>query len=76
MIKSYILILIENAAAARGYAPATLSKKAVGNQSFYRRLQEGRTCSLEMLDRLIAWLQENPVSPKGTTHEQEAERSE
>jgi len=43
---------IEEFAAKRGWAPATVTSRAVGNSRLYDRMRKGGSCTLAIADRL------------------------
>jgi hypothetical protein len=58
--------LIEREAAARGCSTATLCKKAVGNNRLYRTLLNGGSCTLDIADRFINFLNDSQVENEKT----------
>ncbi len=54
------ITLIETEAAMRGIAPATLCRMAVQNNRLYGNLCAGCNCTLEIVERLRAYIAANP----------------
>ncbi|MFV1753445.1 hypothetical protein, partial [Phaeobacter sp. JH18-37] len=52
---------IEKFASLRGIAPATVTSRAVGNSRLYRRLKDGKSCTLGVADRLRRYMADNPA---------------
>lgn len=64
MLTEQIISLIEAEARRRNIAPATLCRRAVGNNRVYRNLTAGGSVTLEVADRLMRWVDDNPVPAK------------
>lgn len=56
---------IECYAAERHVAPATVTSRAVGNSRLYRRLKDGKSCTLSVAERLRKYMADNPPSSEG-----------
>jgi len=67
MTSSDLRILIENEARGRGLSPATLCKHAVGNNRLHRTLVSGGSCTLDIAERLTAYIAANPPA-QNVTH--------
>lgn len=64
MTRDDLIRKIEEHAAARGIAPATVTSRGVGNSRLYRTLKAGGGCTLEIAERLIIYMDQNrTVSP-------------
>jgi hypothetical protein len=63
---------IKDAAARLGITPGTLCNYAVGNGSLWKRLKSGRDVTLETVDKVRAYIRNNPPAatktpePEGT----------
>lgn len=64
MTAEHLISRIEAFAQRRGWQPATVTSRAVGNSRLYRRLKEGGTCTLSVADRLIEFMDTSPVDPE------------
>ena len=56
MTNSQLISDIETYAAATGVAPATVTSRAVGNSRLYHRLKEGKSCTLDVAERLRIYM--------------------
>lgn len=56
MTRDKLISRIEAYAAERGIAPATVTSRAVGNSRLYHRLKRGGGCTLDVADRLAAFM--------------------
>lgn len=52
---------IEEFAACRGIAPATVTSRAVHNSRLYARMKAGGGCTLRTAEKLRAWMESEPV---------------
>ena len=43
-----------------GMKPTAFGMQAVNDPSFVARLQSGRNCKVETIDRVLTWMQDNP----------------
>ncbi len=60
MITAHLISDIETFASLRGIAPATVTSRGVGNSRLYHRLKNGKSCTLDVAERLRAYMAENP----------------
>lgn len=65
MMTAQLISEIERFASSKGVAPATVTSRAVGNSRLYRRLKDGKSCTLGVADRLRQYMTDNPA-PVGT----------
>jgi|OM-RGC.v1.034553384 hypothetical protein len=56
MTRDHLIAEIEAEAAAAGLSPATVTSRAVGNSRLYARLRAGKGCTLDVAERLLAWI--------------------
>lgn len=56
MTRDDLITRLEQHAATRGISPATITSRAVGNSRLYQRLTDGGDCTLEVAQRLIAFM--------------------
>ncbi len=56
MTHSELISLIERHAESRGIAPATVTSRAVGNSRLYSRLKDGGSCTIEIAERIKAFI--------------------
>ncbi|GGG77702.1 hypothetical protein GCM10011415_28280 [Salipiger pallidus] len=56
MTREQLIADIEAFASARGLAPATVTSRAVGNSRLYARLVGGKSCTLEVAERLRSYM--------------------
>lgn len=59
MTRDDLIRKIEEHAAARGLAPATVTSRGVGNSRLYRTLKGGGGCTLEIAQRLLTYMDQN-----------------
>lgn len=52
--------LIEREARLRNWSPATFCKNSVGNNRLHQTLNNGGSCTLDIAERLIAYIDGNP----------------
>jgi len=58
---------IEDYASRRGWEPATVTSRAVGNSRLYARLRSGGSCTLNVAERLVTFMEHPPVSAEGSS---------
>lgn len=56
MTNQQLIKLIERFASAHGIAPATVTSRAVGNSRLYRRLKDGKSCTLNVAERIRSFV--------------------
>lgn len=61
MMTAQLISEIERFASSKGVAPATVTSRAVGNSRLYRRLKNGKSCTLGVADRLRQYMADNSV---------------
>ena len=62
-----IVTEIEDHAAARGLAPATITSRAVRNSRLYRHLKAGGDCTTRTVQRLRDYIASNPPNANEAT---------
>ncbi|EGJ20417.1 hypothetical protein RSWS8N_00025 [Cereibacter sphaeroides WS8N] len=65
MSNADLLSEIENYAAARGIAPATVTSRAVGNSRLYGRLKAGGSCTIRIADELRRFMTQPMADKQG-----------
>ncbi len=65
MTRDELIRAIEGFADAHGIAPATVTSRAVGNSRLYRRLKDGGDCTTEVLQRVVAHMNEALQNQRG-----------
>ena len=63
MTRDKLISRIEAYAAERGIAPATVTSRAVDNSRLYHRLKGGGGCTLDVAERLVAFMDAAPATP-------------
>lgn len=58
MTREHLISEVEAFAERRGIAPATVTSRAVGNSRLYARLKAGKSCTLEVAERLRLYMAE------------------
>jgi hypothetical protein len=61
MMTTQLILEIETFASSKGVAPATVTSRAVGNSRLYHRLKNGKSCTLNVVDRLRKYMADNPA---------------
>ena len=61
MITAHLILEIETFASLRGVAPATVTSRGVGNSRLYHRLKDGKSCTLDVAERLRQYMADNPA---------------
>jgi len=61
MMTAQLILEIETFASSKGVAPATVTSRAVGNSRLYHRLKNGKSCTLDVADRLRKYMADNPA---------------
>lgn len=69
MTQSELIKLIEQQSSARKIAPATLCRLAVGNNRLLKNLKTGRSCTLDVAERMVAYIDENPINQSAAAAE-------
>ena len=62
MTRQEIIAAIEAHAEATGLSPSTITGRAVGNSRLYARLVAGRGCTIDVAERLRAWIAASAAS--------------
>jgi hypothetical protein len=62
MITEQLISDIEAFAASKGVAPATVTSRGVGNSRLYHRLKHGKSCTLDVAERLCQYMADNPAA--------------
>ncbi len=57
MTREQLISDIETFAARMKLAPATVTSRAVGNSRLYHRLKAGKSCTLDIADRLRTFME-------------------
>lgn len=60
MTKELLISNIEDFAKRMNIAPATVTSRAVGNSRLYHRLKAGKSCTLDVAERIHAFIADNP----------------
>ena len=56
MTREHLIAEIEAFARKQGLAPATVTSRGVGNSRLYARLKGGKSCTLDVAERLRAYM--------------------
>tara|TARA_X000001316_G_C894575_1_gene15045 strand:+ start:124 stop:333 length:210 start_codon:yes stop_codon:yes gene_type:complete len=65
MMNAQLISEIERFATESQVAPATVTSRAVGNSRLYRRLKDGKSCTLSVAERLRKYMADNSPSTSG-----------
>lgn len=65
MTKEHLISDIEGFALLMNIAPATVTSRAVGNSRLYHRLKDGKSCTLDVAERIQKFISENSPSDTG-----------
>lgn len=63
MLKSSLIERIEAYAAAAGTTPSAITKRAVDNHRLYATLVAGGSCTLDVAERLVVFMDQHPLTP-------------
>jgi len=61
MNRDQIITAVDTYAAKSGLKQSTICQYALGNRLVYDRLVNGGGCSISSVERLLSWLEKNPV---------------
>lgn len=59
MTNQELIAEIEDFAANVGWAPSTVTSRAVGNSRLYLRLKSGKSCTLKVAERIRDFIADN-----------------
>jgi len=59
---------IEAHARKSGIAPATVTSRAVGNSRLYARLKDGKSCTIDVAERLRAFMKAEAKKRRSRRH--------
>ena len=66
MTVQHLISEIEAFARKRGIAPATVTSRAVGNSRLYSRLKSGKSCTLDVAERVREFMKREAKRPKAS----------
>ena len=62
MTKQDLITAIEDYSLRAGISPATTTGRAVGNSRLYARMVSGGSCTMDVAERVLAYIRANPVA--------------